>query len=142
MTFPNAFRRRSGFTLIELMVATTLMMVVILCVVYIASGTFRAYDRAVGDLTTQSEARGVLDALENDLQTAVIRADGRCWMEVVLPGWSDGVAAAAPARAGNLQAADHPILMLFASPVDRPRWAPVADAASRLALKGDTCAVA
>ena len=144
MTTPLASRRRPGFTLIELLVATALMLVVILSVVFIASDTFRAYDRAVGDLTSHSEARDVLDALENDLQTAVIRPDGRCWMEVVIPGSTYSAATAAPATAGNLQAGDNPILMFFASPVDRPRWAPVSTtlAASRVSLKGDTCAVA
>ena len=144
MTAHSVFLRRTGFTLVELMVATTLMLMLILCVAYIASDTVRAYDRAVGDLATQSEARGVLDALENDLQTAVIRPDNRIWMEVVLPGWSDGVSTPAPPRAGNLKAGDHPILMFFASPVDRPRWVPASTtlASARVALKGDTCAVA
>ena len=84
--FSRPFRR--GFTLIELMVSTALMVVIVLVVVSIAADTFKAYDRAVADLSTQSEARAVLDALENDFQTAVIRPDGRCWMEVVLPGSS------------------------------------------------------
>ena len=109
---------RRGFTLIELMVSTALMVVIVLAVVSIAAETFKAYDRAVADLTTQSEARAVLDAMENDFQTAVNRPDGRCWMEVVLPGSS--------------------------SPQDRPRWRPDHTSAStaRVALKGDVCAVA
>ena len=77
---------RRGFTLIEVMVSTAIMIVIVLAVVTIASDTFKAYDRAVADLTTQSEARGVLDAMEGDFQSAMIRPDGRCWMEVILPG--------------------------------------------------------
>jgi prepilin-type N-terminal cleavage/methylation domain-containing protein len=91
---PNALRR--GFTLLEVMVATSIMVIIVLAVVTIATDTFKAYDRAVADLSTQSEARGVLDALENDLQTAVLRPDGRCWMEVILPG-TPGAPAKAPA---------------------------------------------
>jgi Tfp pilus assembly protein PilV len=49
---------RRGFTLIEVMVATAIMIVIVLAVVTIAADTFKAYDRAVADLTTQSEARG------------------------------------------------------------------------------------
>jgi prepilin-type N-terminal cleavage/methylation domain-containing protein len=144
---PASFARplRRGFTLIELMVSTALMVVIVLVVVSIAADTFKAYDRAVADLSTQSEARAVLDALENDFQTAVIRPDGRCWMEVVLPGSSTtGGPASAPTTTGNLNPAEHPILMLFAAPQDRPRWNPSATSAAtaRVPLKGDVCAIA
>jgi prepilin-type N-terminal cleavage/methylation domain-containing protein len=129
---------RRGFTLIEVMVATAIMLVIVLAVVTIAADTFKAYDRAVADLTTQSEARGALDALENDFQTAVIRPDGRCWMEVILPGAT--TPAGVPKAVGNLQPVDHPIVMLFSAPPDRPRWSPVATN-PRTAFKGDVCAV-
>jgi prepilin-type N-terminal cleavage/methylation domain-containing protein len=136
---PGALRR--GFTLLEVMVATSIMVIIVLAVVTIASDTFKAYDRAVADLSTQSEGRGVLDALENDLQTAVIRPDGRCWMEVVLPG-SSGAPSKAPPPIGNMQGLDQPILMFFASPPDRPRWNPALDGAGkRQLLKGDVCAI-
>jgi len=130
---------RRGFTLIEVMVATAIMIVIVLAVVTIAADTFKAYDRAVADLTTQSEARGALDALENDFQTAVIRPDGRCWMEVILPGATTPTGV--PKAVGNLQPADHPMVMLFSAPPDRPRWSPVATN-PRTAFKGDVCAVA
>ncbi|NBV49398.1 MAG: prepilin-type N-terminal cleavage/methylation domain-containing protein, partial [Verrucomicrobia bacterium] len=57
---------RAGFTLLEVMVSTAIMVVIVLTVVTIAADTMRVYDRAVADLSTQSEARGVLDAMEND----------------------------------------------------------------------------
>ena len=134
---------RRGFTLIEVMVSTAIMIVIVLAVVTIASDTFKAYDRAVSDLTTQSEARGVLDAMEGDFQSAMIRPDGRCWMEVTIPGNVRSVPGATALNAiiGDIQAADQPIIMLFASPPDRPRWAPSATS-PRVALKGDVCAIA
>ena len=135
---PKRLTRR-GFTLLEVMVATSIMVIIILAVVTIASDSFKAYDRAVSDLTTQSEARGVLDALENDLQTAIIRPDGHCWMEIIIPG-GPGAPAKAPGVIGNMQSVDQPILMFFAAPPDRPRWSPQA-ATPRLSLKGDVCAV-
>ncbi|GBL43295.1 hypothetical protein EMGBD4_07940 [Verrucomicrobiota bacterium] len=143
---PSSLRpARRGFTLIELMVSTALMVIIVLAVVSIAADTFKAYDRAVADLSTQSEARSVLDALENDFQTAVIRPDGRCWMEIVLPASSaTGGPASPPPAVGNLNPAEHPIIMLFAAPQDRPRWRPdqTSATAPRVALKGDVCAVA
>jgi len=133
---------RRGFTLIEVMVSTAIMIVIVLAVVTIASDTFKAYDRAVADLTTQSEARGVLDAMEGDFQSAMIRPDGRCWMEVILPGSAKAPSGATTkATIGDLQSVDQPIIMLFASPPDRPRWAP-STTSPRVALKGDVCAIA
>ncbi len=133
---------RRGFTLIEVMVSTAIMIVIVLAVVTIASDTFKAYDRAVADLTTQSEARGVLDAMEGDFQSAMIRPDGRCWMEVILPGSTRAPSGATTkATIGDLQSIDQPIIMLFASPPDRPRWAP-STTSPRVALKGDVCAIA
>lgn len=130
---------RAGFTLLEVMVSTAIMVVIVLTVVTIAADTMRVYDRAVADLSTQSEARGVLDAMENDFSTAVLRADGRCWMEIVIPGGS-GAPAGAPAAVGNVHRVDQPIVMLFATPADRPRWS--SDATGRRQLRGDVCAVA
>ncbi len=134
---------RRGFTLIEVMVSTAIMIVIVLAVVTVASDTFKAYDKAVADLTSQSEARGVLDSFENDFQTAVIRPDGRCWMEVVIPG---GKQSPSPLNTnnvivGNVKAIDQAVVMLFSSPADRPRWSP-ASSGTRTAFKGDVCAVA
>jgi len=134
---------RRGFTLIEVMVSTAIMIVIVLAVVTVASDTFKAYDKAVADLTSQSEARGVLDSFENDFQTAVIRPDGRCWMEVVIPGGSKAPSPlnSASVVVGNVNAIDQPVIMLFSSPADRPRWSPVSSS-SRTPIKGDVCAVA
>jgi prepilin-type N-terminal cleavage/methylation domain-containing protein len=130
---------RAGFTLLEVMVSTAIMVVIVLTVVTIAADTMRVYDRAVADLSTQSEARGVLDAMENDFSTAVLRADGRCWMEIVIPG-GNGAPAGSPAAVGNVHRVDQPIVMLFSTPADRPRWS--SEAANRRQLRGDVCAVA
>lgn len=127
---------RAGFTLLEVMVSTAIMVIIVLTVVTIASDTLRVYDRAVADLSTQSESRGVLDAMENDFSTAMLRSDGRCWMEVIVPGSTD--VTGVPGPVGNLQSVDHPIVMLFGAPADRPRWTP---GAGRTALRGDVCAI-
>ena len=145
MKFAKSPVSHRGFTLIEVMVSTAIMIVIVLAVVTIASDTFKAYDRAVADLTTQSEARGVLDAMEGDFQSAMIRPDGRCWMEVILPGSAKApttpVSAVTKANIGDIQSVDQPIIMLFASPPDRPRWLP-STTSPRVALKGDVCAIA
>ena len=129
---------RKGFTLLEVLVSTAIMVIIVLTVVSIASDSLRVYDRAVADLSTQSEARGVLDAMENDFSTAVLRSDGRCWMEIIIPG---GTSAPSTVTAvGNIHPIDQPIVMLFSAPQDRPRWS--ADTTTRRQLRGDVCAVA
>ncbi len=133
-----ATHARKGFTLLEVLVSTAIMVVIVLTVVTIASDSLRVYDRAVADLSTQSEARGVLDAMENDFSSAVLRSDGRCWMEILIPGGA-GSPINANDAIGNIHPVDQPIVMLFSSPQDRPRWS--ADVPRRQ-LRGEVCAVA
>ncbi len=147
---------RRGFTLIELMVASSIMVILVLLVVKVANDTLAAYDRVVADLSAQTEARAVLDNLERDLNSAAIRPDGRCWMEVVAPGMPTSLSAptGVPAtaifpvamRAPNVPADLQPVIMLFTSPTDRPRFRPgmaTRDAAGNRIneIRGDVCAV-
>jgi prepilin-type N-terminal cleavage/methylation domain-containing protein len=135
---PTPRSARPGFTLLEVLVSTAIMVVIVMTVVSIASDTLRVYDRAVADLSTQSEARGVLDAMENDFATASLRSDGRCWMEIVIPGGAGAPVGVNPV--GNVHRIDQPVIMLFSAPLDRPRW--TADAVGRRQVRGDVCAVA
>lgn len=143
-----AFRR--AFTLVELLVASAIMVILVLVVVKVANDTLVAYDRVVAELAAQTEARAVLDNLERDLNSAVIRPDGRCWMEIIAPGTPAAPAGFTNAamRAPNIPGDLQPILLLFASPPDRPRFQP--DAASTRdasgnrinEIRGDVCAIA
>ena len=128
---------RKGFTLLEVLVSTAIMVIIVLTVVSIASDSLRVYDRAVADLSSQSEARGVLDAMENDFSTAVLRSDGRCWMEIIIPGGAG--APSTVTKVGNIDEIDQPVVMLFSTPQDRPRWSAETP---RRQLRGDVCAVA
>lgn len=141
---------RRAFTLVELLVASAIMVVLVLVVVKVANDTLSAYDRVVAELSAQTEARAVLDNLERDLNSAVIRPDGRCWMEIIIP-----TTAAAPTgftaagmRAPNIPVDLQPILLFFASPPDRPRFQPDAtstrDASGNRIneIRGDVCAIA
>lgn len=135
----KAFVRHSrrGFTLVELLVASAIMIVLVLIVTKVAVDTLTAYDKVVADLSTQAEARSVLDSMERDLNTAVIRPDGRCWMEVIAPqatGDASGLL-----KLANISSDLQPVLMFFASPNDRTRWSTTGGV--RTAISGETCAV-
>jgi hypothetical protein len=113
------------------------MIVLVLIVTKVAVDTLSAYDKVVADLSTQAEARSVLDSMERDLNTAVIRPDGRCWMEVIAPqatGDASGLL-----KLANISSDLQPVLMFFASPNDRTRWSTTAGV--RTAISGETCAV-
>jgi hypothetical protein len=114
---------------------------IVLVVVKVAVDTMTAYDKVVADLSAQSEARAVLDNLERDLNTAMLRPDGRCWMEIIAPGAPGaptGFANGVPNVPPDLQ----PTLMFFASPADRPKFVPGSTAIPRDPIRGDLCAVA
>lgn len=138
MSRPAAARR--AFTLVELLVASAIMVMIVLVVVKVAVDTMTAYDRVVADLSAQSEARAVLDNLERDMNTAVIRPDGRCWMEIIAPG-APGAPTGFTNKVPNVPADLQPILMFFASPADRPKFVPGSTTIPREPIRGDLCAV-
>lgn len=117
---------RRAFTLIEVLTATSIMVVLLFVVISIAANTFTAYDSAISKLTTASESRSVLGALEQDLQSAIIRNDGNVWLEVYHDKDVD-----------NVKQAYAPQLMLFAAAPDRPKR----EGASNERIGGDVCAI-
>ena len=139
MSQPAASRR--AFTLVELLVASAIMVMIVLVVVKVSVDTMTAYDRVVADLSAQSEARAVLDNLERDMNTAVIRPDGRCWMEIIAPG-APGAPAGFTNGVPNVPSDLQPMLMFFASPADRPKFVPGSTTIPREPIRGDLCAVA
>jgi prepilin-type N-terminal cleavage/methylation domain-containing protein len=78
----NAVRlaARSGFTLLELLVATSIGAVLVVLLLAVASSVSTLWTRANGRVATAATARAVLDQIETDLQSAVFRADGNVWM--------------------------------------------------------------
>lgn len=138
MSRPAAARR--AFTLVELLVASAIMVIIVLVVVKVAVDTMTAYDKVVADLSAQSEARAVLDNLERDMNTAVIRPDGRCWLEIIAPG-APGAPAGFTNKIPNVPSDLQPILMFFASPADRPKFVPGSTTIPREPIRGDLCAV-
>ena len=76
---------RSAFTLIELMVATVVMLILVGLVVEITFNVLNAWNRASGKLAANAEARIAMDLLTQDLQTAVLRNNGQQWLRVEGP---------------------------------------------------------
>jgi len=75
-----AKKHRSAFTLIEIMVATVIMVVLVGLVIQITSEVLKVWNRSSGKLSANAEARIALDLLTQDLETAVYRNNGLQWL--------------------------------------------------------------
>lgn len=102
-------RRRSAFTLIEIMVATVVMIVLVGLVIQITSEVLNAWNRSSGKLSANAQARVAMDLLTQDLETAVMRRNGKQWLRVD-----------AETGVGSPEAGKTVALHLFAPAMDRP----------------------
>lgn len=73
-------KSRSAFTLIEIMVATVVMVVLVGLVIQITSEVLKVWNRSSGKLSANAEARIALELLTQDLETAVFRNNGLQWL--------------------------------------------------------------
>jgi prepilin-type N-terminal cleavage/methylation domain-containing protein len=100
--------RQGGFTLIELLAAAAITALLAGFIIAIASNVSKYWTRTSGRLSTEAQARVVLDQLSLDLSSALYRDDGGTWMGATISnavtGGSSGlwqVAAANPKPSGN-----------------------------------------
>ena len=98
-------KHQSAFTLIEIMVATVVMIVLTGLVIQITSEVLKVWNRSSGKLSANAEARIAMDLLTQDLETAVFRNNNLQWLraEDDTSGWVNTVS-----------------LKLFSPAIDRP----------------------
>jgi type II secretory pathway pseudopilin PulG len=130
---------RVGFTLVEIMVATAISLVLVLGVVQIATSSIRAYDIAMSAVSTTAVSRQVLDTLESDVQSSIIRNDGNVWMECFRPTGAGGTPD--PSANSNFDPGACNTLIFFATPTDRDRFKPGVTGSGRKLWMGEVCAV-
>jgi len=120
-TFPIKMKNKAkrAFTLIEIMVATVIMVVLVGLVIQITSEVLKVWTRSSGKLAANAEARIAMDMITQDLETAVFRNNGQQWLRVdaPLPGGGD--------YSGQTVG-----LKLFSPALDRPKD-----------IAGDICAI-
>ncbi|NBB81143.1 MAG: prepilin-type N-terminal cleavage/methylation domain-containing protein [Verrucomicrobia bacterium] len=73
--------QKNAFTLIEIMVATAVMVVLVGLVIQITSQVLNVWNRSSGKLAANAQARIAMDLLTQDLETAVFRNNGMMWLE-------------------------------------------------------------
>src|SRR5690625_132104 len=73
---------RSGFTIIELLVAAAVTAVLAGILLTMTNGVLRPWHKTTGSPSAHSEAQLTFDMLKEDLQSAVFRHDGGGWLAV------------------------------------------------------------
>ena len=119
-------KHQSAFTLIEIMVATVVMIVLTGLVIQITSEVLKVWNRSSGKLSANAEARIAMDLLTQDLETAVFRNNGLRWLE----DETKEIASVAGYQPQTIN------LLLFSPALDRP----LKDKDSKV-IPGDICAV-
>jgi hypothetical protein len=76
----SASRSRGGFTLLELMVASGITIFLVGLLVGMISTVTSGWQRVQGSLSTEAQARLILDQLASDLEGAVFKPDGSIWL--------------------------------------------------------------
>lgn len=84
-------KAKRAFTLIEIMVATVIMVVLVGLVIQITSEVLKVWTRSSGKLAANAEARIAMDMITQDLETAVFRNNGQQWLRVEAPIDPNGV---------------------------------------------------
>ncbi len=77
--------KRKGFTLVEIMAASAIMAMVILGILTVTSNVLRTYNTAQGQLKGYFDGSVVCNIIAEDLESIVLRRDGRAWLEVKYP---------------------------------------------------------
>jgi prepilin-type N-terminal cleavage/methylation domain-containing protein len=95
MEHPMSARTRSfqtprAFTLLELLVAMAILSIFVVLALRLASDSLAQWERGNSQLKTNLQARLVMEWIERDLQTALVRQDGGEWLrwepeELALP---------------------------------------------------------
>ncbi len=77
---------RSGFTIIELLVAIGITALLVSLMLTIVSNVLTGWNRSSGSLSSGNQARTILSQISQDLQSLVVRQDGNVWLAAtVLP---------------------------------------------------------
>ncbi len=120
-TIPAGARRRAkrAFTLIEIMVATAIMVILVGLVIQITSQVLNVWTRSSGRLTALASARIAMELITQDLETAVFRNNDMQWLRAE----NDDL----PVLGGTTNTVS---LRLFSPALDRPEG------------PGDICAIA
>ncbi len=76
----SGIRSKNGFTMIELMVASGITIFLVGLLVGMISAVTSGWQRVQGSLSTEAQARLILDQMAADLEGGVFKPDGSVWL--------------------------------------------------------------
>ncbi len=107
-----------GFTLLELLVAVAITLVLAGLMLTVVMNTLNLWHRIQDNFSTAIQAKLALDMVERDLQAAVSRRDGRCWLAVDVMNTAANLTShgwLAPATAGKPTTSESQRLLPFST---------------------------
>ena len=124
-----------GFTLIEIMVATVIMVILVGFFIKITTDVLNVWNRSAGKLSSSADARIAMDLITSDFENSLIRNNGQQWLRVQ-----------GPEKAGGEFNGNSVSLKLFSVATDRPKYYLASDtkpegAAAGDPISGELCAV-
>jgi type II secretory pathway pseudopilin PulG len=81
---PSTHSQKSGFTVLELLVAVSVTALLAGMLLNITSQVVSTQTQASGDLETNQVAQFILDRIQEDLHCAIYRNDGNVWMAATI----------------------------------------------------------
>jgi prepilin-type N-terminal cleavage/methylation domain-containing protein len=124
-----------GFTLIEIMVATVIMVILVGFFIKITTDVLKVWNRSAGKLSRSAEARIAMDMIASDIENSLYRNNGQQWLRIQ-----------GPEVAGGEFNGNSVSLKLFSAATDRPQkfadsdFKPVGAVAGD-PIPGELCAV-
>lgn len=133
-------RAKKAFTLVEVMAASTIMVLLIGAVLYMVGQVLASWNDSAGKIQGYFEGDSLADFMQQDLQSMVIKRDGRAWMEVSYP---KDVGMLTGTSIGSLPLRP-PEIMFFSPTYIRPRFDSsqlMNRSTNRSSIAGSVCAV-
>lgn len=117
--------QKSAFTLVELLAATAITLILVLSILGITTHVMASWNRVSGELSSNFEAKTAFTYLCQDLESMVIKNDGKVWLDV---------------RHDSVNGIEnHAHIMFFSTVLDRPLQ--IQKGLSFEKIQGDICAV-
>lgn len=132
--------KRGAFTLIEVMLAASIMVVIIGAVLVAVGNIMESWNRSSGRIQGYTEGDALADFMAQDLESMVVKRDGKAWMQVIYPY---NVGDLTGTSVGGLPIRP-PQIMFFSPTYLRPRFDSsqmMNKATERTPIPGSICAV-
>jgi len=113
---PPRLQNRSGFTLVEILAASTIMLVLMLIVLQLSFAALNGWNRSQAQLGTNTEAQLAMGRLESDIGGMIFRetpGGDKYWLEIQ---WDSAV------TIGNVVLPKPPIIMFYSNVEDPVKY--------------------